>query len=191
MKTIAAMLVVIAGLWAVAAEAAPRTYVLEPAASEVNFAWDFGADEIRGTMPVASADLIIDFDQLGQSQVDVAVNVAGAEAGFPFATDAMKGPRVLDAANFPLISFVSTSVERTGEGTARIGGNITVRGVTQPMQFAAEIYRQRGSAAGDLSHLVIQLTGALNRSDFGATGWSDLAGDEVRLRILASIAEAG
>lgn len=190
MKSIAAMMLIVAGLLAPAAQAAPRTYALEAAQSEVNFAWDFGADEIRGTMPVASANLVIDFDQLGQSHVDVAVNVAGAEAGFPFATDAMKGPRVLDAGNFPLISFVSTTVERTGEGTARIGGNITVRGVTQPMQFTAEIYRQRGSAAGDLSHLVIQLTGALNRSDFGATGWSDLAGDEVRLRILASIAEA-
>ncbi len=173
------------------ADAAPRTYALQAADSDVTFSWDFGADPISGKMPVASADLVIDFDNLAQSQVDVAVNVAGAEAGFPFATEAMMGPRVLDAANYPLISFVSTGVTSTGDGTADITGNITVRGVTQPMRFAAEIYRQRGTNAGDLSHLVILLTGALNRSDFGATGWSDLAGDQVRLRILASIAEAG
>jgi polyisoprenoid-binding protein YceI len=191
MKILAALTIALAGFTAATLHAAPRTYVLEADQSEVNFAWDFGADEIKGKMPVASANLVIDFEQLGQSQVDVAVNVAGAEAGFPFATDAMKGPRVLDAANFPLISFVSTGVQNTGNGTATITGNITVRGETRPMQFAAEIYRQRGTEANDLSHLVILLTGALNRSDFGATGWSDLAGDEVRLRILASIAEAG
>ena len=191
MKIIAAVVLAFAMLTAGMVGAAPRIYALQAAESEVTFSWDFGADQINGKMAVASADLVIDFDNLGQSQVDVAVNVAGAEAGFPFATDAMIGPRVLDAANYPLISFVSTVVSRTGEGTADITGNITVRGVTQPMRFAAEIYRQRGTGAGDLSHLVILLTGALNRSDFGAAGWSDLAGDQVRLRILASIAEAG
>jgi polyisoprenoid-binding protein YceI len=172
-----------------AALAAPRTYVLEPARSEVTFAWDFGADEIKGRMPVATANLSIDFDNLAASQVDVAVDVSGAEAGFPFATQAMQGPKVLDAVNFPLISFISTGVRGTGDGKADITGNITVRGVTRPMSFAAEIYRQRGSAENDMSHLVIVLTGALNRSEFGATGWSDLAGDQVRLHITAAIAE--
>ncbi len=188
MKILVAAALALASL-VTAATAAPRTYVLEPAQSQVTFAWDFGADEIRGTMPVATANLAIDFDNLSASQVNVAVDVSGAEAGFPFATQAMQGPKVLDAENFPLISFVSTAVSRTGEGKADISGNITVRGVTQPMRFAAEIFRQRGTDANDLSHLVIVLTGALNRSDFGATGWSDLAGDQVRLHITAAIAE--
>jgi polyisoprenoid-binding protein YceI len=189
MNRILAAALLLAAL-ASSALAAPRTYVLEPAQSEVTFAWDFGADEVRGKMPVASADLAIDFDNLSASQVNVAVDVSGAEAGFPFATQAMQGPKVLDSANFPLISFVSTGVSRTGEGKADISGNITVRGVTRPMTFAAEIYRQRGTDANDLSRLVIVLTGALSRSEFGADGWSDLAGDQVRLHITAAIAES-
>jgi polyisoprenoid-binding protein YceI len=172
-----------------AAEAAPRSYHLVAAQSEVAFAWDFGEDEIRGTMPVARADLMIDFDDLGASTVDVAVDVTGAEAGFPFATQGMLGPTVLDAATYPLIAFQSDDVRRTGEGRAEIHGAITVRGVTRPMVFAAEIYRERGSVEGDLSALVVLLTGALNRSEFGADGWSDMAGDEVRLQIVAHLEE--
>jgi polyisoprenoid-binding protein YceI len=183
--------VVLAMLVASVATAAPRSYGLVAAESEVTFAWDFGEDEIRGTMPVARADLMIDFDDLARSEVDVAVDVRGAEAGFPFATQGMLGPQVLNAESFPLIEFVSDDVRRTGEGAAAIHGAITVRGVTRPMVFAAEIYRERGSAEGDLSALVVLLTGALSRAEFGADGWADLAGDEVRLRIVAHLEERG
>jgi len=166
-----------------------RRYHVVAAESEVGFAWDFGPDEIRGTMPVARADLMIDFDDLAASTVDVAVDVRGAEAGFPFATQGMLGPTVLDAANFPEIVFRSDDVRRVGEGVADLHGDITVRGVTRPMVFRAEIWRARGSAEGDLSSLVVLLTGAVSRAEFGADGWADLAGDEVRLRILAALEE--
>jgi polyisoprenoid-binding protein YceI len=167
----------------------PRRYHVVAGESQVTFAWDFGTDEVRGTMPVKRADLVIDFDDLGASTVDVAVDVRGAEAGFPFATQGMLGPTVLDAATWPEIVFRSADLRRVGEGVAELHGAITVRGVTRPMVFRAEIYRARDTAEGDLSSLVVLLTGGLSREAFGADGWSDLAGDEVRLRILAALEE--
>lgn len=169
-----------------AATAAPGRYALDPANSTVGFSWDFGKDEVNGRMTVSRADLVIDFAQVSASQVNVAVNVAAAEAGFPFATQAMKGPKVLDAGRFPEIVFRSTRVRPAGAG-ARIEGNITIRGVTRPAVFSAQIYRQKGTAEGDLDHLSILLTGTVQRSQFGADGWSDMVGDDVRLRILARI----
>jgi polyisoprenoid-binding protein YceI len=99
----------------------------------------------------------------------------------------MKGPKVLDADSHPTISFQSTSVRSAGEG-AIVEGQVTIRGVTQPMTLQAQIFRQQGRAEGDLSHLTVRLTGAVKRSAFGATGWLDMVGDEVRLDILARIA---
>jgi polyisoprenoid-binding protein YceI len=99
----------------------------------------------------------------------------------------MKGPKVLDAVAFPQITFASTSVQAKGEG-AVVEGIVTIRGVAKPMLMQAVIWRQKGHAAGDLSHLTIRLTGTVNRSDFGATGWADMVGDQVRLDILARIA---
>jgi polyisoprenoid-binding protein YceI len=69
-------------------------------------------------------------------------------------------------------------------------GNITIRGVTRPASFHAEIWRQQGTVEGDLSHLAIRLTGMIQRSDFGAVGWNDMVGNEVRLNILARIEKA-
>jgi hypothetical protein len=37
----------------------------------------------------------------------------------------------------------------------------------------------------------VTLSGVVYRSDFGATGWSDVVGDEVRLDIVAALQAAG
>lgn len=167
--------------------AAPARYALDEQASTVGFETDFGPDRITGRMPVTRADLTLDFDSVANSRVDVTLDVSRAEASFPFAAQAMKGPKVLDARSFPEITFASTSVRARGDG-AEVQGNVTIRGVTRPMTLAAVIWRKQGAAEGDLSHLTIRLTGTVNRSDFGATGWSDLVSDQVRLDILARVA---
>ncbi|MBM1221575.1 YceI family protein [Ponticoccus sp. SC2-23] len=174
-----------------ALSAAPRDYTLDERASEVGFSWQFGEDTFTGTMEIAQADLTIDFEDVSQSRVTVAVDASRAEAGFPFATEAMRGPRVLDTAAHPLISFRSRSFTRTGPGTATIEGDLTVRGVTRPETITAQIYRAPGSDAGDLSRLTVLISGSLSRSAFGADGWSDLVGDTVTLDITATIAEGG
>lgn len=180
-----ALLLLIA--FAAPANASPAAYVLEPAQSNVGFETDFGSDLITGQMPILRADLTLDFKNLSASQVAVVLDSSRASASFPFAAQAMKGPKVLDSVDFPQISFKSTSVIAKGEG-AEVTGHVTIRGVTKPMVMQAMIWRQKGHEAGDLSHLTIRLTGSVNRSDFGAVGWSDMVGDQVRLDILARIA---
>lgn len=169
------------------AMAAPQPYHLDGDASSVGFETDFGPDRITGAMPVTRADLVIDFDSLANCRVDVTLDASGADASFPFAAQAMKGPKVLDTDSHPEIAFRSTSVRPMGDG-AEVTGDVTIRGVTRPMILTATIWRQRGTEAGDRSRLTVRLTGRVNRSDFGATGWSDMVGDEVRLTIIARIA---
>ncbi len=171
-----------------AARAEVSRYALEPEKSTVGFETDFGPDRITGRMPVTQADLSLDFQNVARSTVAVALDVSRAQASFPFAAQAMKGPKVLDARAYPSITFVSTRVQGGGE-TAQIDGDLTIRGVTHPVTLAATLYRQQGFADGDNTHLTIRLTGRVMRSAFGATGWADLVGDEVRLDILARIAQ--
>lgn len=182
---ISVALVLLAAAGPAAAE--PRRYVLETDKSVVGFSWFLGEAEVKGTMPVASAELMIDPLAPEASRVSVAVDVAGARAGFPFATQAMKGPKVLDAARHPRIRFASRRIGAAADG-AVVEGDLTVRGVTRPVVFDVGLYRQRGTAEGDLSRLSVIVTGSLSRAAYGADGWSDLAGDEVRLTIVARMA---
>lgn len=187
MKTFSALFSALWLLFNSPLSAAPADYVLEPATSTVGFETDFGKDHITGKMPITKADLILDFDRIANCKVAVALDASGAQASFPFAAQAMKGPKVLDTASYPQIVFESTSVKAAGNG-AKVTGWITLRGVKQRMVLDAQLYRQKGTVVGDKSRLSIHLTGSLLRSDFGATGWADMVGDEVRLDILARIA---
>jgi polyisoprenoid-binding protein YceI len=169
--------------------AAPAQYALQPETSTVGFQTAFGTDTITGQMPILSADLTLDFNNVAASKINVVLNAAGADASFPFAAQAMKGPKVLDTATYPTLTFQSTAVRKTAEG-AEVTGNLTLRGATRPLIMQAVIWRQKGQPEGDLSKLTIRLTGTLKRSDYAATGWSDMVGDEVKLDILARIAQA-
>lgn len=170
--------------------AAPRQYALDDAASTVGFSTRFGPDLITGTFPVTAADLAINFAALGESRVSVVMDASHGHASFPFATQAMQGPKVLDAAHWPEIRFTSTAIRRDGEG-AVIEGLLTLHGQTRPVALQAVIYRQRGTAEGDLSHLTILLHGAISRAEFGATGWADMVDDRVEIDIRALIREPG
>ncbi|MGL4320502.1 MAG: YceI family protein [Paracoccaceae bacterium] len=174
-------------LLALPAHAAPTAYVLEPDRSTVGFATDFGQQVITGRMPVLQANLTLDFDDAGNTTIDVTLDVSRATASFPFAAQTLKGAAVLDARSYPTIRFVSTGIRRNGQ-SADVQGDITIRGITKRIAMRATIFRPAGQAEGDYSHLTVQMTGAVNRSDFGAVGFADMVDDEVRLDIVARIA---
>lgn len=178
-----------------AGTAAPRQYKLDPRASSVGFYFNLSGTNQRGTMPVKSANIVIDPDNLQRSAVDVSVDVARAKTNFVFARNAMLDPGVLWAKRFPTIRFVSTRIQlgaggRISDG-ARITGNLTIRDVTRPVTLEASLFRTRGSAANDLSRLSIRLRGEISRSAFGAVGYKELVKDPVVLDIRAVIRQVG
>ncbi|NOD83658.1 YceI family protein [Ruegeria sp. HKCCD6119] len=177
-----------------AAQAALRPYILSDEGTRVGFTFDLAGVTQSGTMPIRTADVQIDTGRLQNSQVTVTLDVSKARTRLPFARMPMLSPSVLDAKQHPTIRFVSTDIQLGAEGRisdgARITGDLTVRGVTRPITLEANLYRQAGSAANDLSRLTFGLKGALNRHDFGASGYPDLVDDTVGLDIRAEIIRA-
>ena len=190
MTRLAATLALLMALAAPAVLAGPQTYALETEASEVGFVYRLMGQPTRGRMPVARAEIVIDWQSLVATRAEVTLDVARAQAGLIFATQAMRGPQVLDAATHPAIRFRSTRTYAT-EGGAAMEGALTVRGVTRPVTLDARFLVPPGSdgladpAARD--RLTIELTGAISRDAFGASGFPDVVGDRVDLAIRAVI----
>lgn len=176
------------------ARAARRDYRLDPAASTVGFFFSINGVPQKGTMPVTAAKISVDPDNLAASRVDVTLSVAKARTGLMLATDALKSPEILDAARYPTVRFVSTSVRLGADGRisggASLAGRLTIRDVTRPVTFSADLYRPKGSAPDDLSRLTVRLSGAISRSAFGASGYAGLVDDTVTLDITAAIRAA-
>ena len=170
-----------------AAGAEPRQYRLDPEGSVVGFGYTLGGVAGAGVMPILSADLVIDFARLSASRAEVRLDVTGARAANALVTQALTGPEVLDAASHPEIRFVSRRVEGSLRDGARLIGDATIRGVTRPMVLEARVYRARDSAEGDLSRITVLLTGAIDRSAYGADGYADLVADRVTLDIRAKL----
>lgn len=177
---------ILLGLLATQSHADPEPYQLDTARSNVGFTYVFEGAERAGRMPVLSADMMIDLDNVPASTVTVTLDARRAKAGFVFATDAIRGPEILDTANHPTIRFQSTSI--SGDlRDARITGMLTVRRVTRPVTLDANLYRQRGTDPDDRDNLLVLLTGQIDRNDFGASGFPGYVGPLIRLRIVARI----
>lgn len=177
--------------WATAGAAAPAPYDLIGANARVAFTFTASGAAQTGTVPVRTADIRVDTKNLSASSADVTADIREARAGLLFVTQALLSPSVLDAQNHPIVRFVSTKIilgknNRISNG-ARIDGNLTLRGVTRPVQMAAQLTRPAGTAPNDLSVLYISLKGSLSRARFGATGYPKLVADPVDLDIFAEI----
>lgn len=108
-------------------------------------------------------------------------------AGF---LDTLLGAEWLDAAQFPSITYRSTSIDVTGEKTARVTGDLTLHGVTKPVVL--DVTFNGGYAGHPMdpnARIGFSATGRFNRSDFGiafgipAPGTTMGVGDEVQVSI--------
>jgi polyisoprenoid-binding protein YceI len=92
----------------------------------------------------------------------------------------MRGPKQLDVANFPTITFRSQRADSVGEGKLRITGAFTLHGQTREVTFPATIERR-----GEYLHA----TGSFRfrQSDYGITPYSFRGAvsnqDEVELQV--------
>lgn len=182
-------LALVFALLAQPAETAPTRYLLEPEGSTVGFVYELNGAPIRGQIPVLETELLLDFDDVRRSRVAVLVDARQARAGVIFATEAMKGATVLDVEKYPEIVFRATGFQQTADG-ARVTGDLTIRGVTQPVTLNGRLFRGVGSDEGDFSRLTVRLTGVISRKAFGADGFPKLVGDLIALDIIAALAVA-
>ncbi|MEL6206507.1 MAG: YceI family protein [Pseudomonadota bacterium] len=169
-----------------AARAAPVSYALDAERSTVGFTYRLLGSDTAGTMPVAAASIMIDFQSLARTSADVTLAANRARAGVVFATEAMRSASVLDTARHPTIRFRSTRTRGTSRG-AQMDGSLTIRGVTRPVTLSARFLEPPGSNATTRDRLSIELTGSVLRSAFGATGYPDLVDDRIDIRIRARL----
>ncbi len=97
----------------------------------------------------------------------------------------LQGAEFFDAAKFPTITFVSTSVATEGTN-ATISGNLTIKGVTKPVVLKARLIGA-GKAfwGGKKTNVGFAATTAINRSDFGMGYSVPLVSDRIDLTINA------
>lgn len=120
--------------------AAPETYALDTKGSHafiqfkikhLGFSWLLGRfDTFNGTFTV-------DQDNAENASVNVDIDVASINSNHAERDKHLRGDDFFNVEKFPKATFVSTKVEKTGERTADVHGNLTLKGVTKPVVLNA------------------------------------------------------
>lgn len=161
-------------------------YKVDPSHVLVEFEVNhFGFSQYFGVFPAATGTLVLDPRNLATAKVDVSVPVERVSTTNAKLDGELRGADWFDAAKYPTIRFVSTKVTRTGKGTARIAGTLTLHGVSKPFVLDASFVGAGNNPLSKAYTVGFKATGSLKRADFGIGKYVPLVSDEVTLTIAA------
>ncbi|UCC55059.1 MAG: YceI family protein [Gammaproteobacteria bacterium] len=156
-------------------------YRIRKDSSRVGFCVDSQLREVSGTFTEFQGGLALGTPDGSDGQTMVAVNTASLETDNAVVDSVIKGKRFFDAGNFPQILFVSSGFEWTGERSAILTGDLTLRGETRRVHFDVELTNISEDLAGETDVVLFKATTSIRRSDFGMDTLSSVVSDTVKL----------
>jgi polyisoprenoid-binding protein YceI len=165
-------------------------WVIDPAHTNVGFiAKHLMVAKVRGGFKQFSGT--VSFAQVPeQSWVDMTVDAASIDTGLPVRDDHLRSPDFLDVRNHPYIRFRSTKLEQDPQGSFKMTGDLTLRGVTRPVTMNLDYLGSAQDLSGNL-RMAFEAKALIDREEFGLT-WNRvldsggvLVGKQVGLEIEA------
>lgn len=184
---------IVAALTVIVAPATAEVWEINRQSTYVTASWDhlglsrhsLRALDVRGVADFSPTD-----PEAGKVAVDMLVS--GISTGSRDLDQLLRGPDFFDAVRFPEVRFRSLRLVRTGDRTADIEGELTIRDVSRPV-----VLKTRWNFTGEhpLASVNPRYQGkwvsgfsaeaTILRSDFGLARGVPLVGDEVRIEIEA------
>jgi polyisoprenoid-binding protein YceI len=182
-KVFAALFITLATL--VSAQTETYTFA-DPAHSFVYYSVDYGNfGREFGRFNAFDYTVVRDTSDLSKSSIEFTVDATSLDSGIEKRDSDIEGPDFLNAAEFPEISFKSTSITDAGDGNLTVTGDLTVRGVTNPVTANVEYI---GEGQGGQGEYRIGYYGefVFNRQDYGIDWLTGVIGDEITLMVSIS-----
>jgi polyisoprenoid-binding protein YceI len=182
----------------------PGPYSVDMSHASLNFRVShLGLSHYTARFTKMKAKLAFDPAQPQAQSVTAVIDANSLQTNYPDPAklnfDAQIEKEFLETSKFPTITFKSTKVDVTGPKTAKVAGDLTLRGVTKPVTldvtynggYPAGGFDPMGSRIGFSGH------GVIKRSDFGITyglppaGTNLGVGDEIDVTIEAEFTQPG
>ena len=152
----------------------------------------FGFSDVRGEFLDFEGAAVLDEEDPANSSVTVVVDTASIDTGWAERDAHLRNADFFDVETYPTMTFESTAVEMTGDDTARVTGDLTILGTTQPVTLDVTLnavgphpFREGVTVAG------FSATGTIDRTDFGLAYGSPGIGDEVTILIETELNAGG
>ena len=177
----------VAGLIATAqVQAEPMRYEIDPEHFSIAFSvTHIGYNRVIGMFLKGSGSFIFDEETRELSDLSVQIDAASVFSNHDARDSHIRGADFLNAQGHPVIEFVMTNAEPTGERSGIVSGDLTIRGITQPAQLDVTWNKSGAYPWGKNYVLGASAKAVVKRSDFGSVYAldNDLVGDEVAITI--------
>lgn len=124
--------------------------------------------KVRGRFDSFDGTINLDPANPEKTTVDVTIDAAGINTRDAQRDGHLKSADFLDVENHPTLHFVSTRVERTGDATAKLHGDLTIRGVTKPVVLDVE-YAGSSKSPWGTTNYGFEANTKINRKDWDLT----------------------
>jgi polyisoprenoid-binding protein YceI len=165
----------------------PGAYSIEPSHTRVLFSLShMGFTTWYGEFTHVSGTLTLNPKALSTSTLDITIPTNTISTSNTKLDGELNSPEWLDTTKYPTITFKSTKIVRTGHDTAKVTGDLTFHGVTRPETLNVTF---NASGVNFLTHQYtagFNATGMVKRSDFNASTYVPIIGDDVSLTISAA-----
>ncbi|MET7638439.1 YceI family protein [Streptomyces sp. NPDC005438] len=144
-------------------------YTIDPSHTQIGFvARHAMVTKVRGAFNEFSGSAHLDGDDPTKSSVELEIKVASIDTRNADRDEHLRSNDFLKIDEFPTITFRSTEVKVTGDGTFDLTGDLTIRGVTRPVTVPFTFEGQAVDPFGN-TRLGFEGSTTINRKDFGVT----------------------
>jgi polyisoprenoid-binding protein YceI len=176
----------------ISAAAQTETWQLDPPHCAAQFAVrHMGISTVRGTFTKLRGTLQYDRTAPAKSSLDVTIDAGSVDSGVEMRDNDVRGPKLLDVAKYPTITFKSKRVEPAGPGKLKVTGDLTIHGVTKETVLEVEGPSAPMKDPMGNARMGASATTTINRRDFGVSGYPPAAiADDVAVTIDVELVKA-
>ena len=180
-KLIAFVATAAAMMNALSAHAAPETYVIDNSHTFARFSYShlgFSTQESRFNNTTGKIKL----DRAAKTgSVDVTIDAKSVNTGSDLFNSHIQGADFFDTAKYPTITYKSTKFNFNGDTLASVDGNLTIKGVTKPVQLTVTSFKCMPHPMAKKDACGANATATIKRSEFNAGKYAPNVSDEVQL----------
>lgn len=163
---------------------AADTYVFDKKHTEVRFTWNhFGLSRTAAFFKNYDGELTFDEAAPEKSALTVKIDAKSVQAMSLGAETFLSAPDWLSTEKFPEITFKTTKIEKTGEKTGKIIGDLTMKGVTKPVTLDATLNFKGEHPFSKKASIGVSAKTTVKRSDFAMGNYAPAVSDEVEISI--------
>lgn len=147
------------------------TYKIDPMHSEISFkVKHLMITNVTGSFQQFDATMESNEDDFSDATISFEADVNSISTNNEQRDGHLKGADFFAADEFPKLQFSSTSFTKKSADTYSLKGNLTIKGITKPVELTVEYGGNMTDFYGQ-NKAGFEITGKINRSDFGLT-WS-------------------